>query len=359
VKKLGGEMLIVRADASVAIGTGHVMRCLALGQAWKDKGGQAIFAMADSTPAISERLLNENIRPVPIDAVAASDHDLEQTIALAHDQAAAWVVTDGYHFGAHYHSTLKNAGLKVLAVDDNGNGGPYTADFVLNQNIHARADLYHDRAPHTRLLLGTQYALLRREFLGLCEYQREIAPVARKLLVAMGGSDPGNVTLLVLDAIDQVHAPELEVLVVAGGSNPHMASLSQRAARCRYDCRIVTNVTNMKGLIIWADLAISAAGTACWEYCLAGLPAILLAVAENQIPAAETLHAAGAAVLIGDGEKSDSHEIAESITRLLNSPKERQSMSHRARALVDGRGAERTVSALLRESFAESLKEDL
>lgn len=340
-------MLIVRADASVAIGTGHVMRCLALAQAWRDAGGRAIFAMADSTAAITDRLRSETAQPIPINAAAGSGRDLELTIALARNEAASWVVTDGYQFGPHYQGTLKSAGLKVLSVDDNGRGGTYTADFVLNQNIHARADLYRDRAPHTRLLLGTQYALLRREFLCLRGYQREIPPVARKLLVAVGGSDPGNVTSRVLDAIDQVRVPGLEVVVVAGGSNPHTASIRHRVAACRHNCRLLANVTNMSDVITWADLAVSSAGTACWEYCLAGLPAILLAMADNQIPAARALHTTGAAVLAGEGGEYGSWEIAEPIARLVNSPEERQSVSRKARTVVDGGGAERTLSSLL------------
>lgn len=339
--------LLIRADASVAIGTGHVMRCLALAQAWQDAGGRAVFAMAHSTPAVGERLRAENCAVVTWKVEVGSADDTARTCALAREVGARWVVADGYELGADYQLALKQNGFRVLFIDDNGHCGAYVADVVLNQNIHAGADLYRNRSPHTSLLLGTQYALLRREFLCLRGYHREIPTVARKLLVTMGGSDPGNVTLRVLDAIDQVTVSGLEMAVVVGGSNPHTASIKQRVAACRHGCRLLSNVIDMTELIRWADLAVSAAGTVCWEYCLAGLPAVLLATADNQIAAAMTLHAAGAAILAGKGDEIAGPEMAAVITRLVNSPAERQSVSRKAQTVVDGRGAERTLSSLL------------
>ncbi len=302
--------------------------------------------MAQSTPAIAERLRGEGVRVVRIEGAVGGERDLEQTIALARSEVPSWVVTDGYQFGSHYPRTLKDAGFRVMSVDDNGRCGTYAADFVLNQNIHACEDLYQDRAPHTRLLLGPEYALLRREFTCLGGYQRKIRSVARNLLVAMGGSDPGNVTLRVLEAINQVDVPALRVAVVAGGDNPHTASIRQRITSFRHDCRLLENVTNMPELITWADLAVSAAGSICWEYCLLGLPAILLAIAENQIPATRSLHAVGAAIVAGGGPEFATKEMADMVTRLVNSPMERERLSRRAQTIVDGRGVHRTLSSL-------------
>src|ERR1700675_1782319 len=116
-------VLLIRADASLAIGTGHVMRCLALAQAWKDAGGRAIFAIAQSTPAIEERLRDERFdverAPVPVGSVA----DAEETARLAHKHGALWSVIDGYEFGAEYQTNLKGHGLRVLFIDDNGHAG--------------------------------------------------------------------------------------------------------------------------------------------------------------------------------------------------------------------------------------------
>jgi UDP-2,4-diacetamido-2,4,6-trideoxy-beta-L-altropyranose hydrolase len=340
--------LILRCDASVSIGTGHVMRCLALAQAWQDAGGRALFVMAQSTPAVEERLRCEGSGLVRIDGVPGSDFDGKQLIALARTHGPSWVVVDGYEFGVGYQRTLKNEQLKIVLIDDNGLSKCYAADVVLNQNIHAQECLYRDRETYTRLLLGTKYALLRREFVPACD-PREISSIARKFLVSMGGSDPDNVTRRVLEAIEHVVVPDLQVVVVAGGSNPHLASVAESVAKSTHSCRILSNVTSMQELMSWADLAISAAGSVCWEYCALGLPVALVAVAENQIPNAEALHAAGAARLVPGGSQFAIGEMAQLINRLANSAPERQALSRTARTLVDGGGAARVVSILMGE----------
>ncbi|MGH9495154.1 MAG: PseG/SpsG family protein, partial [Candidatus Sulfotelmatobacter sp.] len=198
---MGIGTLLVRADASVAIGTGHVMRCLALAQAWQDAGGQAVFASAKITDALRKRLAAESCDVAAISSPGGSFEDAAQTVALARENKCDWVVVDGYAFGPQYQQVLKAAGLKTLFVDDHGHAPPYSADVVLNQNLTATRELYSDREGQTRLLLGTRYCLLRREFADWREWQREISPVCRRLLVVMGGSDPENVTARVLEVL--------------------------------------------------------------------------------------------------------------------------------------------------------------
>ena len=110
--------LLIRADANPAMGTGHVMRCLALAQSWQDAGGSAMFAMADPSTWARERLLKESVETVTISAAPGTEEDVRQTSVLARQHAGAWVVVDGYQFGADYQRTLKSAGFKVLFLDD-------------------------------------------------------------------------------------------------------------------------------------------------------------------------------------------------------------------------------------------------
>jgi UDP-2,4-diacetamido-2,4,6-trideoxy-beta-L-altropyranose hydrolase len=337
--------VLFRADVSVSMGTGHAMRCLALAQAWQDAGGRAVFAMAESTAAVFEMLRTEGLEVLSVPAEAGSDDDSRQTASLALEQRAAWVVVDGYQFGADFQRALKTAGLRILFLDDNGHAGSYSADLVLNQNAHAAENMYGRREPYTQLLLGTSYSLLRREFSAWKDRRREIPETGRKVLVTFGGSDPGNFTAMVMQAIQQVKIPGLETVVVIGASNPHFASLEKIAPDPDRAIRLERNVSDMAKLMTWADLAVSAAGTTCLEMCLLGLPAIVVAVAENQRAAAAELENRNCVVQLNT-QSLGAERVAESIERLLQDRQTRQSLSQRGRELVDGDGANRVISAI-------------
>jgi len=338
--------LLFRADASIAIGTGHVMRCLALAQAWQDTGGRAIFAMSDTTPAIAERLRAEACEVVPVAAPIGSQKDFERVAALAREHAADWVVVDGYGFGTDYQRALKSADLEILFVDDSGSASPYAADLVLNQNAYANEALYGGRESYTRLLLGPSYAMLRREFNSWREWKRELAPVGRKVLVTMGGSDPENFTAVVVEALRLL--PNLEARVVVGGSNPHFESLQRAASQDSGWLQLRRSEPNMAELMAWADVAISAAGSTCWEMCMLGLPAILVDLADNQTPIARELAIREVAIHLGGHKNVSVKDIARATNTLLTSRVGRATMSRRAQEMVDGEGVTRVLSEIQR-----------
>ena len=340
-------VLLVRCDASVAIGTGHAMRCLALAQAWQDIAGRAVFAMARSTAAVERRLQRERMGVTRLQVEAGSADDAKATIALARAQTAAWVVVDGYDFGADYQAALKQRGLKLLCVDDNGDGGPYCADLLLNQNAHATEALYAGKAPGVQLLLGPRFCLLRREFGAWHGWPREVPERVKRILVTMGGSDSDNFTLRVIDAMRRVEKDDLETTVVVGGSNPHV-DLLESAVRDGGGAAfsLVKDPANMPELLSAADLAVAGAGTTCWEMCLLGLPALICVLADNQEAIASTLASRGIARSLGRSKDVSVDRIQEELLSLLDDPGERQRMSERGRALVDGNGAGRTGSLL-------------
>jgi UDP-2,4-diacetamido-2,4,6-trideoxy-beta-L-altropyranose hydrolase len=349
--RAGSQSLVLRADAGAQIGTGHVMRCLALAQAWHDAGGTAHFAAAELPGGLAARLSAEGSALHRLEADPGSQEDVVQTIALAHRLGVTWVVEDGYHFGAGYQRAIKEAGLRLLAIDDYGHAGHYAADLVLNQNIYADESLYPSREPYTRLLLGTQYVLLRREFWSWRGWQREIPDVARKVLVTMGGSDPDNVTRKVMEALQQVDLDGLEVTVVTGASNPHYQELQTVAQESPHKTRVVRNVDNMPDLMAWADLAVSGAGSTCWEMAFMGLPNLALVLAENQEQVAEGLDANEAAINIGCASELSSLEIAHVLRDLANATGKRVTIPQRGRELVDGEGAGRVTTQMQKRSL--------
>ncbi len=353
---MGEGTLLIRADANVAMGTGHVMRCLALAQAWQDSGGQCIFAMAESTPAVRRRLQEEGIEAEELSAGGGTAEDAKETVNLAGKKNAAWVVVDGYQFGSAYQLAIKSAGFKMLFVDDNAHAETYCADLVLNQNIHATASLYAQREFHTRLLLGPRYAMLRREFNPWRAWRRGIPASARKILVTMGGSDPNDTTTRVIEAIRQLSNLDLETTVLVGGSNPHLRSVA--ASIQNESMRLVTDAANVPELMTWADAAVAGAGTTFWEMCFLGLPGLLVVLAENQEGVAEAAGRMGIAWSLGSATEASSPKIAARLVELLHSKNTRTSQSEKGRRLVDGRGAARVVAFLSDLALRRTLDSD-
>jgi UDP-2,4-diacetamido-2,4,6-trideoxy-beta-L-altropyranose hydrolase len=340
-------LLLLRADASPQHGTGHVMRCLALAQAWQDAGGRAMLAAAELPPALAQRLAAEGVDVTRLTAMGGSADDAQTTVDLAGTTDAAWVVLDGYHLGTPMQRAVKAAGRRLLCIDDYGHAGAYVADLVLNQNLGATAEPYAHRATDTELLLGTRFVLLRREFQAWRTWQRSVALQARRLLVTLGGADPDNVTGRVVETLVALGDDSFEAEVLVGGSFPHLEQLHGLVAGHEDRIKLRANITDMPACMAAADLAIAAGGTTTWERAFMGLPSMTVILADNQIPLAEAAADAGFAVNLGWGRDLNPGHLAMALQSLRNDRATRERMAERGRATVDGRGAERVVQRML------------
>lgn len=337
--------LFIRADSTAHIGTGHILRCLALAQAWQDHGGEVTFISHCESGALRQRLIDERMNFINISKPHPDPSDLKQTseilISKSHQPSTnCWLVIDGYHFDTVYQKNIKDAGYRILWIDDYGHAAHYYADLVLNQNISVDETLYANREPYTRLLLGTRYALLRREFKKWQDWQREIPDTAQKVLVTMGGGDPDNVTMKVVQALKQINIKGLEAKIIVGPANPNLHPLKEKIGNNK-NLQIVTNVTNMPELLAWGDIAVSAGGSTCWEMALLGLPNIIMYFADNQRPIAEKLHEYGAALSMGWSHQLSIKSIKQYIKDMLLSRERRNGYSIKSQDLVDGKGAQK------------------
>jgi len=341
----GTSTILFRADAGVSMGAGHVVRCLALAQAWRDIGGEACFVMARGAEAFYRPLRAEGIRIHTLDAPSGGTDDARETIRLAGDHNAAWVVVDGYHLGSSYRREIVGAGLRLAVLDDNGEQGRYVAEVIINNNIHAVEEMYADRPADARLLLGPQYTLLRRQF-ARGAGGREIPAVAQRILVAFGGGDDHKMTAAVLEAIGLLGREDLEVQAILGGANPNESALRAIGERLPCTVRFERNVSDMAVRMAWADLGVTAAGGICRESACMGLPSVLLVLADNQRRIAEAVAEAGASVNLGWYENLTGAQITETLLTLLGNTEKRSIMSLAGRNLIDGDGAKRVLREL-------------
>jgi UDP-2,4-diacetamido-2,4,6-trideoxy-beta-L-altropyranose hydrolase len=335
--------MVFRVDANPQIGIGHIMRCLALAQAWKDRGNEAIFITACRSEGVLRRLRDENFEIHVISL--PGPEDWPETNNILTSFPGAWVVMDGYQFTEDYQKQIKQAGHPLLVIDDMAHLKHYYADILLNQNFGAER-LKYSCEPYTRVLSGTHYILLRKEFLAYKDWERKIPPVAKNVLVTLGGGDPENYTLKVIRALLQVSVPGLETTVVVGATNPNVEILKGAA---KPPIQLVIDADNMPELMARADIAVSGGGSTCWEMAFMGLPNIILVLSDNQVAIAMELTAAGISKSVSLCGNLDSDTISYELSQLIQSSTIRKEMSRRGRQLADGYGVKRIVEIITGE----------
>lgn len=302
--------------------------------------------MGQSTPAIRDRLSRENCDILSCDAVIGSANDAGRTLDAARRYGCEWLMLDGYRFDPEYEAGVCGRGFGVLYVDDLGDRR-HAVDIILNPNLTATKSQYAGQHNDTQLLLGTEYSLLRREFRKWRDWNREIAPVSKKILVTLGGTTPEDLAFCILEALDNIQHQFERVVFVLGASSREPASLKAGAEKLEGKMSFVWAATDMATLMAEADVAIAAAGSTCWEMCFMGLPALIVDVAENQTSEAMELYRQGYAEYLGSGTALRPQKLAAELTELLGAQEMRREISQRCRRLVDGRGAERVVAAMI------------
>lgn len=342
------SLLIIRADASSRIGAGHVMRCLAIAQAWSDEGGKVEFVSGELPVTLNDRIITEGFKCTSVDSVTGTLADAKELASLAMARNARAVVLDGYHFDERYHAVIAQSITVTLAIDDDARLPHYSSRFVLNQNLGATEEAYPNIDQHTQLLLGTQYALLRREFLQ-SNPGRQFGSLEKqsfRCLVTLGGSDPGNVTANAIRGLQLLDDDHMEVRVIIGGLNPHGDDLAKVISGDKRFC-LLRNVVNMAAEYAWANFAIAAGGSSNWEMCYFGLPRLLFVIADNQRAIAEQLHQAQVAINVGEGPDILPERIAKALNAFRIDHGRLSVARQQGTRLVDGFGAKRTVDRLL------------
>ena len=319
--------LLIRPDCRDHVGLGHLVRGVALAEAWIGMGGTVTLAV-DRSGSDLGRIVPQGIEVV---VVGSESHGRDVSV-LADRLDAAWVVLDGYDFGLDLERAIRDAGHRLLAIDDFGHR-PHSADLVLDQNIAAERSSYGPG----RVLLGAQYALIRSEIQAARELA--VAPERRiDVLVTFGGSAPD-------DAGDLVSAlvKRLDVRVETLG--PGFEPASDRR-RCE---RVVDHgvVSDPGPYFRAAEVVVGAAGSTTLELCHLGAPSVLMALAPNQEAVGAALARLGAAVYLGRRHRVPTAEVVTAVEDLLGDRARRRRMSEAASTLVDGRGATRVSRELL------------
>ena len=367
--------VVFRADASLQMGTGHVMRCLTLADALT-AGGASCGFICRTHPGNLLGLIRSKgytahelaVSPdLPSAGMFRCDTESsEQSPAHGHwlgasqsEDAAActpilaklqpdWLIVDHYALDARWEQALKPYYRRLLVVDDLADR-PHACDLLLDQTFGRQSEDYRVWVPgDCQVLCGSGYALLRPEFAALRSYslQRRVKPQLRQLLITMGGIDKDNATGRVLDALRESPLPDdCRIIVVMGPKAPWLNKVKHQALTMPWPTEVLVGVSDMARLMADSDLAIGAAGATSWERCCLGLPTIMLVLADNQRQVAQGLEQGQAARIIERLQDIGSC-LPKLLRHLTEHPAALQLMSQSATRIVDGKGVNSVVHLL-------------
>jgi len=345
------KKILFRADAFPPIGTGHLMRCIAVAQSIQNAGIDVVFYTRCQPPALIQLLLNEQFKVITHNNIQGGDADVTATINVleslsAEQKSKAWLVVDGYGFGSEYLAQVMAAGYRLMLLDDNIDRATNPCDLLLNMNLGAERLSYGPEAKRT--LLGSDFIVLRSEFLNHRHLRGRVARSSYplKLLITIGGEDPLNISQIVMDATPMLEG-DIHTTLVVGPANKHIQSLRPRANQLASHVSIQVSA-DMPGLMSFTDLAVTGGGYTCWELAYMGVPFLVFSWAENQLRNAQFLDQRGIAVNIGWHEDLIASEVAEQIKNLMADRAKRMSMGQIGSGLVDGLGGERIVNEIMK-----------
>jgi len=361
--------IVFRTDASLQIGTGHVMRCLTLAHALRERGAQCSF-ICRRHPGNLIDLIGQHgflVHALRCDqAWAAKENipshagwlgadwqvDVEESKVGAGETAIDWLIVDHYALDSRWEHAMRGHCRQIMVIDDLADR-PHDCDLLLDQNLGRKREDYSGLLKgKAKTLIGPQYALLRPEFSALRSLslaRRQNTLQLNHLLVTMGGVDRDNATCQVLDTLRGCKLPaDLRVTVVMGEHAPWLAQVRAQATQMPWYTEVLAGVDNMAKLMAESNLAIGAAGSTSWERCCLGLATIQIVLAQNQVAIAQALSDAGAALTL------QAETIAQSLPGLIdtmNSADKLHTTSVASSYITQGRGAV-LVSDYMKEIYA-------
>lgn len=364
-----------RVDASIEIGTGHIMRCLTLADALKEQGARCHFICREHEGNLIELIKEKghNVTALPIrsgaednassEAQLAHSHwlgatqqeDVEQTLGalkVHHTkgdttaQLTDWLVVDHYALDTQWERALKPYTKKIMVIDDLADR-LHECDLLLDQNLGKTPADYYELVPeHCALLLGPQYALLQPMYAELHPRTPPRQGPIKNILVYFGGGDQNDLTGMAVRALLGLKQPDLQIHVVMGSSYSHKASLKE-LAKTYSNILLHQNLPSLALLMLKADLSIGAGGSTSWERCCLGLPSMVITLAKNQEPIANALMQQDLAVWLGTEQDVNKSKIEDSLTETLSQQEKLIEWSKRCLSVTQGLGASNLADYML------------
>ncbi|MFO2977046.1 UDP-2,4-diacetamido-2,4,6-trideoxy-beta-L-altropyranose hydrolase [Legionella pneumophila serogroup 3] len=342
--------IVFRLDSSNLIGSGHVMRCLALANALRERKVKVRFICCNLI-GNSIRVIRQNGFEV-IELINKPniqwEQDAKETISyLKQMEKPDWIFLDHYNLDIKWEKEIRPFVNQIAVIDDLANR-QHDCDLLIDQNYYDKKVCRYSNlvSKSCTKFIGPRYALLRSEFKEARALLKARSGEVQQILVFLGGNDAGNVTSFVLSAIEEI--PLLnnkEMHVVVGGSNPNRDKIREKCEKKGY--HYYCQINNIATLMAKSDLAIGAGGLSTWERCSTGLPSLVVSLAHNQDVLVDNALSTNIFEYAGQANNLHYTSFQKQLLELILDSEKLRKMSINGLNLVDGLGSDRIANYLL------------
>lgn len=337
--------VLIRSDASITIGSGHLMRCLTLADQLRENGYKVIFLCAEVPGAMFELIETRgyDCKILSPSVVHDSNIDAIECISFTKEYAHGivdWVIVDHYQLDFKWEEMLRPFCRHLMVLDDIADR-PHTCDLLLDQNYNNQARYKNLVPENCKQLLGPKYALLRPEYSSYRDSAILRNRPLQRVFIFFGGSDPDDLTGMALLSLSSQELAYLKVDIVIGANYSHKNEL-KKLATLRGNTSIYGPRTHLADLMASADIGVGAGGVTNWERMTVGLPSIVIALSDNQIPISKQLHLIGAIRYIGKSEHVTEAYLRNALLDEVSNEKYMDQIVP-AMGMCDGNGVERVL----------------
>ena len=346
-----------RVDASTPIGSGHVMRCLALAAALRERGAEVVFICREHEGHLNERI---RARGFPVSALPApstpsdpvlgllgvTEHqDAQETLAHLVDPAD-WLIVDHYGLGGEWERRLRQAADRIMVLDDLADRD-HDCDVLLDPTFPGDASRYAGLTDaNAHLLLGPSFPLMDPTYAEARTLNTDDITTDPRLLVFFGGSDLPDLTSRALMAIAAAPLRAVPADVVVGSTNPHRVEI-ERLAAARPGTTVHGAQPHLANLMRSCIVAVGAGGVTAWERLCIGLPSVVVSLAGNQVESSRALASAGLISYVGTSEEVTDADLRRALEALLDDAESMVQAAELGQAVVDGLGALRVAEVVI------------
>jgi len=355
--------IIIRTDASIKIGSGHIMRCLNLASRLKKVGVDVTFISRNLPGNMNSFILKKGFVLVELSKpenkqisnfshgkwlFVSQEQDAKETINNLQGGICDWLVVDHYGLDQKWETLLRPHVKNIMVIDDFLNRA-HNCDILLNQNYFLKNNNTYKGivAPETRLLLGPKFALLSKEYLMARRKRKIHKGIINRVLIYFGSCPAQDVIEKVLEAFTLIKLKPLKFDIVLGAYEESQGLINVDNSM-RDKIKYYTTIPSLHELMLKADLSIGAGGTTTWERFCIGIPSIVISTDENQEISAKALAKDGYHLYLGPAEYLKTNKIVKALKFFVDSPNSLKKITKIGKSLVDGKGIQRAAEILIK-----------